>query len=151
MINSELRQYAEGLISNYGKEYPYYFMHTNTLTNQGSYSNQYGCTIYMSKTEPTVLTNYSMYSDEWLVLIVYSSNASYNDYSSRFSVSSTSGRVSCNEWEYVYSNVPSTYAYSSVESFPTYPLYTEQAYFKLTGVILCAILLAIGISIWVRR
>ena len=148
MINSELREYMSGVISHYIKDYPYYFMTTNTST--GNYWSQYGATVYMSKTEPTVHSQYSMTSDEWLVLTVYSSNASRDDHTPRVVTRITSGIVQCNEWEYVYSNVESSFAYSSVDIHPD-TLHQTQTIESAFSVIQCACLIVVVISIWLKR
>lgn len=149
MINSELREYATGIISRYSNEYPYYFMCTNTNISN-NYSNQYGCTIFLSKTEPSALSSYSFSSDEWLKIQVYSSNANSNDNSERFYSSVVKGIVSCNDYEFVYSNIQSQYAYSSVDVFnPCY--FSVNTLSTVYSVIMCACLVAGVISIWLKR
>lgn len=149
MINSELREYMEGVISHYSSEYPYYFMATDTSTSN-NYWQQYGATVYLSKTEPTVNSMYSMTSDEWLVVSVYSSNASNSDHSARINTHVVNGTVSCNEWEYVYSNVESTYSYSSVD-VNTSSYFQKDTIDTATSIIICACLLAGVIGIWLKR
>lgn len=149
MINSELKEYMEGVISHYSSEYPYYFMATDTSTSN-NYWQQYGATLYLSKSEPTVNSMYSMTSEEWLAVTVYSSNASNNDHSKRVNTRTVRGTVTCNEWEYVYSNVESTFAYSSVDvHVPDY--FNKDTIEYASSIIMCACLLAGVIGIWFRR
>lgn len=150
MINSELREYCGGLIAYYSKDYPYYFMYTNTDISD-RYSNQYGSTIAFSKEKPTVKNQYSMTSDEWFVVTVYSSNANWQDDSNRIITSTKSGTITCNEWEYVYSNVESTYAYSLVDTPAYYGGYNSMQIDSFFSVLNCAILLAVVIGIWLKR
>lgn len=150
MINSELREYCAGLISHYSKDYPYYFMYTNTNISD-RYSNQYGATIAFSAEKPTVNNQYSMNSEEWLVVSVYSSNASWNDDSERFNISTKNGTITCNEWEYVYSNVESTYAYALVDTPNYYAGYNSTQIDSFFGVLECALLLTVVIGLWIKR
>ena len=150
MINSELREYCGGLIAYYSKDYPYYFMFTNTDISD-RYSNQYGATIAFSKEKPTVINQYSMNSDEWLLVTVYSSNASWNDGSERLITSTKNGTITCNEWEYVYSNVESTYSYSLVEVPDYVSGYTKFEVDAVSMVLTGALLLSVVIAIWLKR
>lgn len=150
MINSELREYCEGVISYYSSEYPYYFMHTDTSTNN-NYWQQYGATIFFSKTEPIVNSQFSMSSNEWFVVTVYSSNAASNDHSERVVTSNASGKVTCNVWEYVYSNVESTYAYSSFPVHSNDPISLTESCNSLYGVLICALLLSLVIGLWIKH
>ena len=150
MITSELREYCEGVISYYSAEYPYYFMCTNTTVTNTSYS-QTGATIYFSKTVPTVISQVSMKSDHWLVVTVKSANANNNDHTARVTTSSRSGTVSCNLYEYVYSNVESTYAYSSVSVHSNAPIAEKEAVDQFGLIFVGAMLLALVVAIWIRR
>ena len=150
MITSELREYCEGVISYYSKDYPYYFMCTNTVKSGNSYSQQ-GAYVYLSKTEPTVNNQFSMKSDEWLRVYVKSSNANLTDHSDRVAKTTVRGTVTCNSYEYVYSNVNSTYAFSSV---PTH--YNDAALVKhetdtIFSVFMCARMLACVVAVWIKR
>lgn len=150
MINSELREFCAGLISHYSKDYPYYFMYTNTDISD-RYSNQYGATIAFSKDQPSVNNQYSMTSDEWFIVTVYSSNASWNDDSERFNTSTKNGTIICNEWEYVYSNVQSTYAYSLVDVPDYVSGFTKFEVDVFSIVLLGALLLSVVIGLWMKR
>lgn len=150
MITSELREYCEGVISYYSAEYPYYFMCTNTTVSGTSYS-QTGATVYLSKTEPTVISQTSMNSSQWLVVTVKSANANNTDRTARATTSSRSGTVSCNVYEYVYSNVESTYAFSSVPVHSNVPIAEQQTVDRFSLIFIGAMLLALVVGIWLRR
>lgn len=150
MITSELREYCEGVISYYSAEYPYYFMCTNTTVSGVSYS-QTGATVYLSKTEPRVISQTSMSSDQWLVVTVKSSNANSTDHTARVSTSSRSGTISCNVYEYVYSNVESTYAFSSVPVHSNVPIAEQETIVQFGLIFFGAMLLALVVAIWLRR
>ena len=149
MINSELREYCEGVISYYSSEYPYYFMHTNTFVSGNSYQ-QNSATVCLSKTEPSVNSQYNMSSDEWLVVTVFSSNANYNDHSPRVTKSVSRGSVSCSNYEYVYSNVASTFAFSSVSVRSNTPVTFSNTVTSVFSVIMCACLIAGVIGLWLK-
>lgn len=150
MITSELREYCEGVISFYSKDYPYYFMCTNTVISGSSYSQQ-GAYIYLSKTEPTVNNQFSMNSDEWLRVYVKSGNANNSDHSERVSKTTVYGNVSCNSYEYVYSNVTSTYAFSSVPTHCNEPVEITTQTNTMFSILLCACMLACVVGIWLKR
>ncbi len=151
MINSELREYCEGIISYYSDEYPYYFMHTNTTVLNTSYYQQTGATVYLSKTEPTVKSQFDMTSDEWLKVVVLSSNASRDDRSNRTVKSVVKGRVYCNDFEYVYTNAESIFAFSSVQIHSNLPAKIESETSHFYGVFMCACMLACVVATWIKR
>lgn len=150
MITSELREYCEGVISYYSSDYPYYFMCTNTTVTGTSYS-QTGATVYLSKTEPTVISQTSMKSDQWFVVTVKSANANNTDHTARVTTSTRSGTVTCNVYEYVYSNVLSTYAFSSVPVHTNAPVVEQEAIDHFGLIFIGAMLLALVVGIWLRR
>lgn len=150
MITSELREYCEGVISYYSEEYPYYFMCTNTVVSGNSYSQQ-GAYVYLSKTKPTVNNQFSFRSDEWLCVYVKSSNANNYDHSERVSVSTVRGNVSCSNFEYVYSNVVSTYAFSSASTHSNVPVTVVNSKSDMFSVLLCACMIACVVAIWIKR
>lgn len=150
MINSELREYCEGIISYYSSEYPYYFMHTNTTTNSNYYS-QTGATVYLSKTEPTVNSQFDMTSDEWLKIVVLSSNANRDDHTNRTVKSVVKGRVNCSNYEYIYTNAESTFAFSSVSVHNNVPAKIESETSNFFSIFMCACMLACVVALWIRR
>ena len=151
MINSELREYCAGVISHYSKDYPYYVMCTNTSKNNNNYYSQWGATIYFSKDEVTANNAFSFTADSWLCVTVYSSNANYNDLSARVFTSNKSGTITINEYEYLYSNVDSPFAYSTVPQPTYYSAYQNEQNFALFGILISALLLVQVISIWLRK
>ncbi len=151
MINSELREYCEDVISYYSDEYPYYFMHTDTTVNGYGNWQQYGATIWLSKSEPTVTGQYSMTADEWLVITVYSQNASRDDTTPRIVVGTAKGNVSCDECEYVYSNVNSNYCYASVDVHNNKPVSHSVMINQFYGVFISAILFGCLVALWIRK
>lgn len=151
MISSELREYCTGIISRYQKDYPYYVMCTNTTYNNNYYYSQWGATVYLSKTPPTANSSYSFTSDEWLAVTVYSSNASKDDLDARFFTSTKSGTITINEYEYIYSNVDSNFAYSSVDTYNYYNSYQQTQSYGMFSVLICALLLVEVLSIWLRK
>lgn len=151
MINSELREYCEDVISYYSSEYPYYFMHTNTTVTGGGYWQQYGATICLSKTKPTVKSQYTMHSDEWLVITVYNQNASRDDNTPRVLIDSAVGNVSCDECEFVYSNVESIFCYASVDVHNNTPLQQSNTISNFYGIFISAVLFGCLVALWLRR
>lgn len=151
MINSELREYCEDIISYYANEYPYYFMHTDTTVSGSGYLQQYGATIYLSKEKPIVKSQYSMTSDEWLVITIYSQNVSYNDISPRVIVGNVSGNVSCNDYEYLYSNVESSFCYASVDVHSNNISYQAGDLNVCLSVLNIIILFVCMVALWVRK
>ncbi|MCD7723055.1 MAG: hypothetical protein LUH82_03775 [Clostridiales bacterium] len=150
MITSELREYCQGIISYYAADYPYYFMCTDTTVSNNAYS-QTGAIIYLSSTEPVVNSQFSMTADNWLVINVLSANANYNNHDERVAISTSSGTVSCAEFEYVYSNISSDYCYSVVETFDSVQQTQLTTFNNVFAVIICACLISVVVSIWLKR
>lgn len=125
-------------------------MCTNTVVSGTLYSQQ-GAYVYFSKTEPTVNNHFSMKSDEWLRVYVKSSNANRDDKSDRVAVSTVHGNVTCNNYEYVYSNVESTFAYSSVPTHSNIPVEHSNLINNCYSIFMCACLIAGVLSLWFRR
>lgn len=150
MINSELKSYCEGVISYHSKDYPYYVMTTNTIVSNNSYSNQYGATIYLSTNKPTVNSQFSFNSDEWLVITVYVQNANYNDYSPRVVVRSASGNITIDNWEYLYSNIESEYTFSAVQLYSPQPSYIADNG-GVIGILQVCLLFVVVFGVWLRK
>lgn len=121
----------------------------NAPAKQGRYCFNVGhffiCSAYC------VIRMHTFSNIQWLVITVYSQNASRDDTTPRIVVGTAKGNVSCDECEYVYSNVNSNYCYASVDVHNNKPVSHSAMINQFYGVFISAILFGCLVALWIRK
>lgn len=140
MWNDSYRDYVKAVVEASHEEYPYYMAHTCTYIGTGSTVGQPAFKIYLSKEPITAngLYTYLLPSDT-LVYSVIGSNANSTNSSPRVRVTTASGTVGVNEYEFVYSNAE--YSGNSVQPDLLAASTATQNHFDAFSLILLVILL----------
>lgn len=113
MWSDNYRDYVKQLVLTNRAEYPYYVAHTCTYWGGSSY-DQPNFKVYFSK-EPitaTSLYNYTLPVDS-VCYNVIGGNGNTNYHAARTNVTSVSGNIRINDYEFIYSNAE--YSTSSIQ------------------------------------
>ena len=150
MWSDSYKEYVKSLVESNRGEYPYYVAHTCTYWGVSNSSSLPSFKVYFSK-DPITATDIYTYvlSDNSMVYSVVGGNATSNYHNQRVTISSYSGTLVINDYEFIYSNAE--YSTRSIQPDILATTNVTQSHFDGVSLIILAVLLGTIVSRLVRR
>lgn len=140
MWSDSYRDYVKQLVETNRGEYPYYVAHTCTYWGVGSSGNLAAFKVYFSKDPIRAEDEYTyILSDNSIVYYVIGSNANSNYHNQRVTTGFYSGRLSIDDFEFIFSNAEYTTVCAQPDLLATSEV--KQSHFDGFALIILVVLL----------
>lgn len=150
MWSDSYRDYVEKIVKTNLDEYPYYVAHTCTYWDLANSSAYPAFKVYLSKEKitSTGLYTYQLPADS-ICYNVVGGNANRTYHDERITITSASGRLTVDEYEFLYTNAES----NSYTVQPDILSTTEVTKSHFDGLGLCILIVLLGVLVFkiVRR